>query len=61
MRPANLIARVFLVDILSCHCGWRLDFVRAVSEPNVVQAILAGIILSNQATPRAPPGAHAPT
>jgi len=61
MRHADLIARVFLVDILSCPCGGRLDFVRAVSEPNVVQAILAGIILSNQATPRAPPGAHAPT
>ncbi len=59
MRHADLIARVFLTDILSCPCGGRLDVVRAVSHPDVVQAILAGIILSGQATPRAPPGTPA--
>ncbi len=33
MRHADLIARVFLTDILSCPCGGRLDVVRAVSHP----------------------------
>ena len=58
MPHAHLLLRVFLIDVLACPCGGRLRVVQTVTDPDVVQAILAGIILSNQAPPRAPPAAR---
>jgi hypothetical protein len=55
MRWHDLLRRVFFIDALLCPCGGRLKPLGIVRNPDVVQAILAAIVLSHQAPARAPP------
>ncbi len=55
MSHSDLLRRVFSVDLLACPCGGRLQHVSVITDPDVVEAILAAIVLSNQAPARAPP------
>ena len=60
MRRDELLERVFLVDATLCPCGGRLALVRLVRDPDVIEAILAAITLTNQAPARGPPPAPTP-
>ena len=55
MRHADLLMRVFLVDVLACPCGGRLRLIAVLTNPDVVQIVAAAIILSHQQPARAPP------
>jgi hypothetical protein len=55
MVMAELLQRVFLVDILECPCGGRLRIIAVITRPDVIQAVAAAIILSHQQPARAPP------
>ena len=55
MSHADLLRRVFLIDLLACPCGGRLRQIAVITDPDIVQAILAAVILSHQAPARAPP------
>ena len=55
MPHRDLLKRVFLADVTRCPCGGVLTVVDVVEKPDVVQAVLAAIILCDQAPPRAPP------
>jgi len=57
---AELLRRVFAIDILACTCGGRLRFIATIEDPVVVQRILRHVGLPT-ATPepaaaRPPPG-----
>ena len=58
MPWAALLQRTFHLDILSCPCGGRLRPIAVLTEPTVVQAALAAIIMS-QSPPRGPPAHQA--
>jgi hypothetical protein len=58
---AELLRRIFQIDVLACDCGGRLRFLATIEDPLVVQRILRHLGLPT-ATPepapaRAPPGA----
>ena len=63
MRWADLMKRVFKIDVLRCPCGGRLRFVAAIFEPTAIQAIIAAVHLADEdagddraeATSRGPP------
>jgi hypothetical protein len=59
MSWADLLQRVFLVDILRCPCGGRLRIIAILTKPDVVAAVAAAIILSHQQPARAPPPRNA--
>jgi len=50
---AQLMKRVWDLDVLACPCGGRFRFISAIFDPDVVQAILAAIALRE--TSRGPP------
>jgi hypothetical protein len=59
---ADLLRRVFLVDVLVCpHCGGRRRLLAAIHDPSAIQAVLAALELSGEvpalAPARAPPDA----
>ena len=61
MRWADLLRRVFEIDVLHCaRCGGRLRFVAAIDDPEVVRRILGHLGLPTSIAPplpaRSPPG-----
>ncbi len=55
---AELLRRVFEIDILACSCGGRLRFIATIEEPPVVERILRHLGLSTampEAAPARPP------
>jgi hypothetical protein len=64
MGWANLLSRVFDVDVRTCpYCGGRLRFIAAIFEPTAIEAIIAAVQLAEEraeqarglATERGPP------
>ena len=59
MRPrrlawADLLRRVFAVDVLECpRCGGRMRLLAAIQPPDVTQAILDCLDLPSRAPPTA--------
>ena len=52
---AELMARVFLVDVLECaSCGSRLRILAAIHSPDAIRAILECLGLPTRAPPIAP-------
>jgi hypothetical protein len=57
---ADLMRRIFQIDILACTCGGRLRFIATIEDPPVVQRILAHVGLPTtvpEARPARPPPA----
>ena len=55
MRLAQLLKRVFDIDIEQCpHCGGQLKLIAAIEEPAVIQRILTHLGLAAPPPPRAP-------
>jgi hypothetical protein len=63
MAWADLLRRIFAIDVLACACGGRLRFVATIEDPSVVQRILRHLGLPTDAPvpepARPPPGADA--
>ena len=55
MKRADLLARVFGFNVLACPCGGQLRPIAVITHPDVIQAILAAMVLSNATSARAPP------
>ncbi|MCC6766556.1 MAG: hypothetical protein IT293_18005, partial [Deltaproteobacteria bacterium] len=59
---ADLMRRVFEIDVLACDCGARLRFLATIEDPPVVQRILRHLGLPTDtpgpAPARPPPGAE---
>ena len=55
MSHRDLLIRVFEKDLYQCPCGGRLELLAVIVDPDVVQAILAAIVLSTQLPTRASP------
>jgi len=53
MAWAQLLRRVWDLDVLACPCGGRFRYISAIFDPDAVQSILAAIALRE--TSRAPP------
>jgi hypothetical protein len=52
MAWAELLRRVFAVDVLACpRCGGRMRVLAAIHPPETTQAILACLALSARAPP----------
>ena len=49
MSWPDLHQRVWLRDIMACPCGGRLRIVAVLTQPDVMDAVLAAMILSTQA------------
>ena len=55
MRRAQLLKRVFDIDIEHCpHFGGRLKLIAAIEEPAAIACILTPLGLAAQPPPRAP-------
>ncbi len=55
MRWAQLLERVFDIDIAHCpHCGRQLKLIAAIEEPAAIARILTHLGLAAQPPPRAP-------
>lgn len=52
MAWADLLARVFAVDVFQCPCGGRLYRVATIHNPTVIEAIGASLIASGRLAPR---------
>ncbi len=52
---AELVQRVFLVDVLDCPCGGRRRVLAMVFDPRSIERILRHLGLPHVAPPRAPP------
>ena len=53
MAWADLMSRVFRVDVLKCtHCGGRMRFIADIRDPGVIDAVIAALILSGRFDPR---------
>jgi hypothetical protein len=50
---AQLLRRIHLVDVLACPCGGRRAIVAAISDRNVVVALVAHLGLPTEAPPMA--------
>ncbi|KYF83872.1 hypothetical protein BE20_00020 [Sorangium cellulosum] len=48
---AQLLRRIYLVDVLACRCGGRRAYVADISDSEVVVAILAHLGLPTEAPP----------
>jgi hypothetical protein len=65
MAWADLLGRVWNIDALRCGaCSGRMLVVSVVKDPDVIQAILAAILISKEMAagtsgPRGPPGGGA--
>jgi hypothetical protein len=57
MAHADLLKRVFVLDIKQCPCGGRLQLIDAVPRPDIFQAMGAAMVLTTQQPARGPPGA----
>mgnify|MGYP002634217134 CR=1 FL=1 len=55
MTRADLLARVFGFNVLACPCGGHFRPIAVITQPDVIQAILAAMVLSNSTSARAPP------
>ena len=53
LRWAQLLKRVFDIDIERCACGGKLKLVAVIEEPSVMEKILTHLGLSPQPPPRA--------
>jgi len=52
MAWSDLLRRVFLVDVLKCtKCGGRMRFIAHIQDPDVVDVIVAGLIMSDHLDP----------
>ena len=52
---AELMKRIFLVDVLQCeHCGGRMKILAAIRTPTVTVKILECLGLPSRAPPLAP-------
>jgi len=61
VKWADLLRRVFEIDVLQCAlCGGRLRFVAAIEDPEAIRRILGHLGLPTSITPplpaRPPPG-----
>ena len=55
MSWAQLLKRVFVIDITTCpQCGGPLTILAAIEDPTVIAKILAHLGLPTRAPPRAP-------
>ena len=55
LRWADLMRRVFEVDVLACpRCGGRMQLIAAIEQPRVVEAILRCLGFSARPPPMAP-------
>ncbi len=55
LRSAQLLKRVFAIDITTCpQCGGTLTILAAIEDPAVIVKILSHLGLSTRAPPRAP-------
>ena len=55
MRWAQLLKRVFNIDIEQCpHCGGQLKLIAAIEEPAAIARILTHLGLAARPPPRAP-------
>ena len=54
LRWAQLLKRVFDIDIERCACGGKLKRIAVIEEPAVIGKILTHIGLDPQPPPRAP-------
>jgi hypothetical protein len=57
-RWADLMRRVFAIDVLACVCGARLRFVATIEDPPVVQRILRHLGLPSETPVAAPRARH---
>ena len=61
-RWAELLKRVFLVDVLACPCGGRRKVLAAIHDPDSIRRVLEALGLSSDvpelAPARGPPGAE---
>jgi hypothetical protein len=49
MAWADLLKRVFKVDVLSCpECGGRMRIIAVIQQPDAVDAVIAAVILSGR-------------
>ena len=55
MKRADLLARVFGFNVLACPCGGHLRPIAVITQPDVIEAVLAAMVLSNPTSARAPP------
>jgi hypothetical protein len=55
MKRADLLARVFGFNVLACPCGGHFRPIAVITQPDVIQAVLAAMVLSNHTPARAPP------
>jgi len=55
MKRADLLARVFGFNALACPCGGHFRPVAVITQPDVIVAILAAMVLSANTSARAPP------
>jgi len=51
---AQLIKRVFDIDVEQCECGGKLKIIAAIEDPIVIVRILTHLKLPARAPPRAP-------
>ena len=60
-RWAELMLRVFAIDVLECPCGGRRSLIAVITQPDVIRAILDCLALSSNGSPRSPPSMRAAT
>ena len=54
MSGAQLLKRVFDIDVEHCACGRKPKTIAAIEEPTVIERILTHLGLSAQPPPRTP-------
>ena len=54
MSGAQLLKRVFDIDVEHCACGGKLKIITAIEEPSVIARILTHLALPARAPPRSP-------
>jgi len=60
MHWAQLLKRVFDLDVERCACGGKLKIIAAIEDPVVIVKILTHLNLPARAPPRAPARLAAP-
>ncbi len=53
---AELMKRVFAIDVLECPCGGRRSVIAVITQPPIIRAILDCLGLSSAGSARSPPG-----
>mgnify|MGYP003349939221 CR=1 FL=1 len=54
MRWAQMLKRVFDIDMERCTCGGKLKFIAVIEQPDVIEKILKHLGLDPQPPPIAP-------